>query len=185
MSLRAYTQVGGVWTLAAGYPIANFTAEYSGASLTLRSGDNMAFASAVDVSLGATVNALVYGAGTTSIHTGSSGSLFVGPSGTITTLTSPAAGVAGLVQPAKVYWLSLTMALVSTVLPIWLMAEGVKRIGASQVSMISAVGPIITIYFGWLILNEPVTTIQIAGAVLVLAGVLLVGLKAEAIPAKS
>jgi drug/metabolite transporter (DMT)-like permease len=51
--------------------------------------------------------------------------------------------------------------------------------------MISAVGPIITIYFGWLILNEPVTTIQIAGAVLVLAGVLLVGLKAEAIPAKS
>jgi drug/metabolite transporter (DMT)-like permease len=93
--------------------------------------------------------------------------------------------VAGLVQPAKVYWLSLTMALVSTVLPIWLMAEGVKRIGASQVSMISAVGPIITIYFGWLILNEPVTTIQIAGAVLVLAGVLLVGLKAEAIPAKS
>ncbi len=94
-------------------------------------------------------------------------------------------GVAGLVQPAKVYWLSLTMALVSTVLPIWLMAEGVKRIGASQVSMISAVGPIITIYFGWLILNEPVTTIQIAGAVLVLAGVLLVGLKAEAIPAKS
>ena len=77
------------------------------------------------------------------------------------------------------------MALVSTVLPIWLMAEGVKRIGASQVSMISAVGPIITIYFGWLILNEPVTTIQIAGAVLVLAGVLLVGLKVETIPAKS
>ena len=93
--------------------------------------------------------------------------------------------VAGLAQPAKVYWLSLTMALVSTVLPIWLMAEGVKRIGASQVSMISAVGPIITIYFGWLILNEPVTTIQIAGAVLVLAGVLLVGLKVETIPAKS
>ena len=93
--------------------------------------------------------------------------------------------MAGLAQPAKVYWLSLTMALVSTVLPIWLMAEGVKRIGASQVSMISAVGPIITIYFGWLILNEPVTTIQIAGAVLVLAGVLLVGLKVETIPAKS
>lgn len=94
-------------------------------------------------------------------------------------------GVAGLVQPPKVYWMSLTMALVSTVMPIWLMAEGVKRIGASQVSMISAIGPIITIYLGWLMLNEPVTTIQIAGALLVLAGVLLVGLKVETTAARA
>ncbi len=94
-------------------------------------------------------------------------------------------GVAGLVQPPKVYWLSLTMAMVSTVMPIWLMAEGVKRIGASQVSMISAIGPIITIYFGWLILNEPITTVQIAGALLVLAGVLLVSLKVETTAAKA
>ena len=92
-------------------------------------------------------------------------------------------GVAGLVQPPKVYWLSLTMAVVSTVMPIWLMAEGVKRIGANQVSMISAIGPVITIYFGWLILNEPITPVQIAGALLVLAGVLLVSLKVEAAPA--
>ena len=77
------------------------------------------------------------------------------------------------------------MAVVSTVMPIWLMAEGVKRIGANQVSMIGAIGPIITIYFGWLILNEPITMIQIAGAVLVLAGVLLVSLKVETITAKS
>ena len=60
------------------------------------------------------------------------------------------------------------------------MAEGVKRIGANQVSMIGAIGPIITIYFGWLILGEPITMVQIAGAVLVLAGVLLVSLKVEA-----
>lgn len=89
-------------------------------------------------------------------------------------------GLSGLVQPAKVYWLSLLMAVVSTVMPIWLMAEGVKRIGANQVSMIGAIGPIITIYFGWLILGEPITMVQIAGAVLVLAGVLLVSLKVEA-----
>jgi len=94
-------------------------------------------------------------------------------------------GISGLVQPVKVYWLSLLMAVVSTVMPIWLMAEGVKRIGANQVSMIGAIGPIITIYFGWLILNEPITMIQIAGAVLVLAGVLLVSLKVETITAKS
>ncbi len=93
-------------------------------------------------------------------------------------------GITGLVQPPKVYWLSLTMALVSTVMPIWLMAEGIKRIGANQVSMISAIGPVITIYFGWLILNEPITPVQIAGALLVLAGVLLVSLKIETVAAK-
>lgn len=86
----------------------------------------------------------------------------------------------GLAQPAKVYWLSITMALISTVMPIWLMAEGVKRIGAGQTSMIAAIGPVLTIFFGWLILNETITPVQIFGAALVLAGVLLVSLKAEA-----
>lgn len=88
-------------------------------------------------------------------------------------------GPGALVQPTKVYGLSLVMALVSTVLPIWLMAEGVKRIGANQVSMIGSVGPIITIYLGWLLLDEPITAVQLAGAVLVLSGVLLASLKVE------
>lgn len=88
-------------------------------------------------------------------------------------------GIDDLVQPAKVYWLSATMALVSTVMPIWLMAEGVKRIGANQTSMIAAIGPVLTIFFGWLILNETITIIQIIGAALVLAGVLLVSLRVE------
>jgi drug/metabolite transporter (DMT)-like permease len=88
-------------------------------------------------------------------------------------------GIAGFVQPAKVYWIMLAMALVCTVLPIWLMSEGIRRIGANQVSMIGAIGPVITIYFGWLILGEPVTLVQILGVVLVLAGVMLVSLKVE------
>ena len=88
-------------------------------------------------------------------------------------------GVAALAQPAKVYWLCIAMAMISTVMPIWLMAEGIKRIGANQVAMISAIGPVLTIFFGWLILHEAITFVQIAGAALVLAGVLLVSLKAE------
>ena len=91
---------------------------------------------------------------------------------------------AALLQPAKVYWLCIAMALISTVMPIWLMAEGIKRIGASQTSMIAAIGPVLTIFFGWLILNEAITPVQILGAALVLAGVLLVSLKAEAASAK-
>ena len=43
-------------------------------------------------------------------------------------------GAGALAQPSKVYWLCAAMALISTVMPIWLMAEGIKRIGANQVS---------------------------------------------------
>ena len=86
-------------------------------------------------------------------------------------------GAETLMQPAKVYWLCLAMALISTVMPIWLMAEGIKRIGANQVAMIGAIGPVLTIFFGWLILNEAITLVQFLGAALVLSGVLLVSLK--------
>lgn len=88
-------------------------------------------------------------------------------------------GVSALEQPAKVYWMCIAMAVVSTVMPIWLMAEGIKRIGANQVAMISAIGPVLTIFFGWLILNETITAVQMIGAALVLGGVLLVSLKVE------
>lgn len=94
-------------------------------------------------------------------------------------------GVAALEQPAKVYWLCIAMAGISTVMPIWLMAEGIKRIGANQVAMIAAIGPVLTIFFGWLILREAITFVQIVGAALVLAGVLLVSLKAETVAARS
>ncbi len=90
-----------------------------------------------------------------------------------------------LLQPARVYGLTLVMALVSTVLPIWLMSEGIRRIGANQVALISSIGPVITIYFGWELLGEPVTAVQLAGAALVLGGVLLVSLKVEPVAAKS
>ncbi|MEO7729309.1 MAG: DMT family transporter [Burkholderiales bacterium] len=89
-------------------------------------------------------------------------------------------GVEALAQPAKVYWLCAAMAAISTVMPIWLMAEGIKRIGANQVAMIAAIGPVLTIFFGWLMLNEAITAVQITGAALVLAGVLLVSVKATA-----
>jgi len=84
-----------------------------------------------------------------------------------------------LILPAEVYWLALAMAVVSTVLPIWLLAEGIRRIGSNQTSMISAVGPVMTIFFGWLLLGETVTLVQVIGSAMVLAGVLLVSLKVE------
>ena len=80
-------------------------------------------------------------------------------------------------QPAPVYWLALLMAAVSTVLPIVLTSEGIRRVGASHASIIASVGPIATIFLGYTFLDEAITAIQLAGAGLVLAGVLAISLK--------
>jgi drug/metabolite transporter (DMT)-like permease len=79
-----------------------------------------------------------------------------------------------LSQPADVYWLALLMAAVSTVLPIVLMAEGIRRIGASHASIIGSIGPIATIFLGFVFLDEPITAFQLGGAALVMAGVLAI-----------
>ena len=85
-----------------------------------------------------------------------------------------------LAQPEPVYWLALLMAAVSTVLPIVLTSEGIRRIGAGHASMISSVGPIATIFLGFAFLDEPITVIQLAGCALVLAGVLAITLQKKA-----
>lgn len=84
-----------------------------------------------------------------------------------------------LSQAAEVYWLSLPMAVACTVLPIVLTVEGIRRIGASHASIIASVGPIATIVLGVMFLGEEVTLVQLAGAGLVMAGVLAIGLQRQ------
>jgi drug/metabolite transporter (DMT)-like permease len=79
-------------------------------------------------------------------------------------------------QAMPVYWLSLLMAVVSTVLPIVLTMEGIRRVGASHASIVASVGPLATIALGAIFLGEPVTWYQIVGAALVLTGVLAISL---------
>lgn len=81
-----------------------------------------------------------------------------------------------LAVDARVYGLVTVLAVFSTVLPLWLMAEGLKRIGASQVSLIGCIGPVATMVFAWMFLDEQTTPVQLAGAMLVLAGVLAISL---------
>ena len=80
-------------------------------------------------------------------------------------------------QPAPVYGLALLMAVVSTVLPIVMTMEGIRRIGASHASIVGSVGPLATIFLGAVFLGEHITVIQILGAALVLAGVLSISLQ--------
>jgi len=79
--------------------------------------------------------------------------------------------------PGQVYALAVAMALFSTVLPVFMTSEALKRIGANHVAMIGALGPVTTIFFGYVGLDEILTPAQAIGALLVLGGVLLVTLR--------
>lgn len=78
--------------------------------------------------------------------------------------------------PMKIYAYSVCLAVFSTALPVWMMAEALKRIGASDASMIGTIGPVVTIFLGALFLGEEVSALQLIGAGLVLAGVAMISL---------
>lgn len=78
-----------------------------------------------------------------------------------------------LVQPWQVYALAAAMALFSTVLPVWMLSEAIRRLGAGPVSLTGTLGPVLTILLGWLVLGEHLGPAEVVGAVLVTAGVLI------------
>lgn len=84
--------------------------------------------------------------------------------------------LAMLHQPVAVYGYGLAIAVLSTVLPAFMLAAAIHRIGASHTSIIGGIGPVLTIILAVLILGETMTGLQIGGALLVVAGVLLLGL---------
>lgn len=86
-------------------------------------------------------------------------------------------GIGALRLPMPVYGIALTMAVFSTVLPAVLMSEGVRRVGANQAALVGTLGPVVTLVLGAVVLGEPVGVVQLGGAALVLAGVLMVSLK--------
>ena len=77
------------------------------------------------------------------------------------------------------YWLCFQMAIVSTVLPTFMMSEGIRRIGSGNTAIITSIGPVSTILLAYIFLDEPVTWLQSAGTALVLAGVLMISKKNE------
>jgi drug/metabolite transporter (DMT)-like permease len=89
-------------------------------------------------------------------------------------LTRP---LAALHLPARVYALSIAMAIASTVIPVFVTAEALRRVGAKDVAMIGALGPVSTIALGYIGLDEQLTAPQVCGVVLVLAGVVMVSLR--------
>jgi drug/metabolite transporter (DMT)-like permease len=76
--------------------------------------------------------------------------------------------------PARVYGLGFWMAIGSTVIPTFLVSEGIRRIGSGNAAIIGSVGPMITIVLAYVWLGETVGLLQLLGTLLVLAGVLLI-----------
>lgn len=81
--------------------------------------------------------------------------------------------------PGAVWGYTAVMATACTVLPVFFVAEALKRIGANHFAVIGAVGPVSTLLAGAIGLEEPFTLVQVAGAALVIGGVLLVSLKPQ------
>jgi drug/metabolite transporter (DMT)-like permease len=89
-------------------------------------------------------------------------------------LLEPASALA---LPDAVWLYAIVLATFSTVLPVFLQAEALKRIGANHFAIIGAVGPVSVAVTSALGLDEPFTWVQAVGGLLVILGVLLVSVK--------
>lgn len=84
-------------------------------------------------------------------------------------LLRPAASLFSL--PWQVQALGAAMAVFSTVLPVWLVAESMRMLGSGTTAIIGSLGPVLTTLFAWALLDEPLGFLQVAGLALVIAGV--------------
>lgn len=78
---------------------------------------------------------------------------------------------------APVYWLALVMAIFGTVIPSFMMAEGIRVIGSSNAAIIGSIGPISTIALAYIFLGERLGYLQWIGTLFVIGGVLLITLQ--------
>ena len=82
--------------------------------------------------------------------------------------------ISAFIQPLPVYGWGLAMAVFATIVPVFAQSAAIRRIGAGRASLFGMVGPILTIGFGWWLLGEGVSLAQMAGAALVVVGILIV-----------
>jgi drug/metabolite transporter (DMT)-like permease len=85
--------------------------------------------------------------------------------------------LSALELPTKVWVYAILLATFTTVLPLFIQAEALRRIGAPEFALIGALGPVSVAITSALGLDERFTAIQAIGGVLVILGVLLVSVK--------
>jgi drug/metabolite transporter (DMT)-like permease len=81
--------------------------------------------------------------------------------------------------PPQVYAIAFSMAIFSTLLPTFMMSEGIRRVGSGNASIIASIGPIFTIFLATIFLHEAISWIQILGTLFVLIGVFIISWKGK------
>lgn len=76
--------------------------------------------------------------------------------------------------PYQVYMYGIGIAVFATVIPSFLVSISIKLINSSNFAIIAGVGPISTIIFAFIFLNESLTLIQITGTIVVIFGILVI-----------
>ncbi len=76
----------------------------------------------------------------------------------------------------QVYVLGILMAIFSTVIPSFLVSLAIKKLGASNFSILGSIGPISTIILAYFFLEERLTFLQIIGAIIVIIGITIVSI---------
>ena len=92
---------------------------------------------------------------------------------------------AALDLPVRIYWLGLTIAVFSTLLPSFFMNIAIGRLGAQRVAMLGMVGPIATIFAAIWVLDEPFGIWDGVGTAVTFAGIALYMKSNKAKPRKT
>jgi drug/metabolite transporter (DMT)-like permease len=76
--------------------------------------------------------------------------------------------------PTLVYVYGFLMAILSTVIPSYLVVAGIKRIGSDNAAIVGSIGPVSTLILAYFLLRENISFFQIIGTIMILFGVLIV-----------
>ena len=77
--------------------------------------------------------------------------------------------------PISAYAYGFLMAVFATVLPSYMVAEGIRRIGSGNTAIVGSVGPVSTLVMAYLVLGESFSVAQAFGTAMILSGVYIIG----------
>jgi drug/metabolite transporter (DMT)-like permease len=77
------------------------------------------------------------------------------------------------------YVYSFLMAVIGTIIPSFLVTEGIKRIGSDNAAIVGSIGPVSTILQAYFFLGESIHMLQLVGTALIVVGILVIGKKSK------
>lgn len=90
-----------------------------------------------------------------------------------------------LIFTMRGYVLTALLAVFATVVPYLLFAEGLRRTGASRAAVISGIGPPAALAYGFFLLGETMTPVQLIGVALVVVGVIALEARLPKLPSRT